>query len=138
MEQETAPYNPYKYKRSEFEKKSMGWVMAFLGALLIIGLFFFKHSVDKRDKLDFEQFNKANIHGIIQDIQSTDHGQRSTFSLSNDNTSYSVYFNSISALGNSNFGGIAKVGDSISKEAFSDAVYLYKNDNPMLYHFNTP
>jgi hypothetical protein len=129
-------YNYSNHPTTSFERKSGIWIMIIFGGLTIIGLFFFQRGVLKSDKQNFEAIKKSSLHGRIKTLEFIRHGFLARFTLNNDSVTYNTFFRPLSTERIRGFDRVAQIGDSISKEAYSDSIYLFNKGRCDIYFYS--
>jgi|SRR5699024_806252 len=86
-----------------------------------------------RAKKDFDIFYSAEINSLIKDVKIANHG---TYIKLLDGRDFIFYPYTDKLLNNSGvFNNIAKEGDRIMKKSFSDTLFLYQEDERLIYTF---
>lgn len=93
-------------------------------AILSIIYFYTANSMDKRDRKNYDDFNKSNLNGSIIGLEEFARGIK--IHLKNETV---VFYPQTSQLNDNNiFGFTAKVGDKVKKKSFQDTLILQKKN----------
>lgn len=108
-------------------------VLIIIGTLVFIAVWGSKYEKNSGSK-NFKIFNESNIEGVIKYVGVQHHG--SAFSVFNDSLTYIFYpYTDPKLNSNKIFDYFAKRGDTVKKVAYSDTLYLFKNDKVYRYTF---
>jgi hypothetical protein len=114
------------------------WKLFFIIFLSIIALIIImiQPLLKEQYENEFDEFNKAELLGIIDKIEIKHHGVG--FRL-NNNANEFVFFPYTNKINNNKIINLfAKRGDSIIKSSFSDTLILIKDNKKYRYTFNKP
>lgn len=103
-------------------------------AIFLIYLFIGKNYMTRKAELNFGVFNTVEIKGLLVYVNIVNKGVG--FNIKNDSHTFVFYPLTDQNLNDSHiFNYFAKPGDSIFKAAYSDTLYLFKNDKVYRYTF---
>ncbi|MEM7512245.1 MAG: hypothetical protein AAF388_15020 [Bacteroidota bacterium] len=118
-----------------FQKLQIGALgLGLLGiAFLPIAINHHSKYLTKRAKIEFEEFNEAELNGKIKSVGFSASG--SHFRIQGDSTKYFFSPTWNSDLPNQFFYKLASKGDSVSKESKGEFIYLYHNEEEYKFRF---
>ncbi len=119
------------FEASEY-KKVIFYICIFLFIAMILTRFQKDNMIEKR-----LNYYKTNYRGRITFVEGVSRGQ-TEIALNSARKKLVIYLGIDSSLfnGKEYFYQLAQVGDSISKPAYSDTIYLYRKDTVMSIYFN--